>query len=73
MLSAHSSCSFYAVSFTLAVVPAAPQRSAVIWWTQRHWACGELPWWSSEDLGSLLGFIYDVTLGCEVLQASLLR
>lgn len=33
VLSVHSSCSFYAVSFTLAVVPAVPQRSAVIWWT----------------------------------------
>lgn len=33
VLSVHSSCSFYAMSFTLAVVPAVPQRSAVIWWT----------------------------------------
>lgn len=73
VLSVHSSCSFFAVSFTLAVVPAVPRRSAVTWWTQGHWACGEVPWWSSEGLDSLLGFfIYDLALGCEVLQASFL-
>lgn len=75
-LSKRCLCSVYTAHVHLCHVlhlAAAPQSSAVICEQQRHWACAEVPWWSSEGLASLLGFIYDLAFGHEVLQTLFLH